>query len=54
MKIEQNNYVSKIVNVYIIFELAAWPRSPSNNFKFKNRLFEATNIAKNSDKENYV
>ena len=32
----QNNYLIKIVNVYIVFELAAWPKNPTNNFKFKN------------------
>ena len=29
-------------------------RNPTNNFKFKNCLFGATNIVKNSDKEKYV
>ena len=43
--------MSKIVNVYTVYDLDAWPRNPSNNFKFKNCLFGATNIAKNSDKE---
>ena len=27
---------------------------PTNNFKFKNCLFGANNIVKNSDKENYL
>ena len=31
-----------------------WPRNPTNNFKFKNCLFGATNIAKNINKENWV
>ena len=31
-----------------------WPRNPTNNFKFKNCLFGATSIAKNSDEEKYV
>ena len=30
------------------------PRNPINNFKFKNYLFEATSIVKNSDNEKYV
>ena len=34
--------------------LDAWPRNPTNNFKFKNSLFGAINIVKNSEKENYV
>ena len=52
--VEKNNYLTKIVNVYIFCDLDAWPRNPSNNFKFKNCLYEATNIVKNSDKEKYV
>ena len=52
--VEQNNYLTKILNLYIVYDLAAWPRNPSNNFKFKNCLFRATNIVKNSDKEKYV
>ena len=32
----------------------AWPRNSTTNFKFKNCLFAATNIVKNSDKEKYV
>ena len=45
--------MSKIVNVYI-YDSDAWSRNPTNSFKFKNCLFGATNIVKNSDKENYV
>ena len=50
----QNNYLIKIVNVYIVFELAAWPKNPTDNFKFKNCLFGATNIVIQSDKEKYL
>ena len=50
LAVEQNNYVSKIVNVYIVFDLDAWPRNPTNNFKFKKCLFGATAVVKNSDK----
>ena len=46
--------MTKIVNVYIIYDLDALPRNPTNNFKFKNFLFGTTNIVKNSDKEKYV
>ena len=62
--------MTKIVNVCIVsdlatwlilliisnlrIELAAWLGNPTNNFKFKNFLFRATNIIKNSDKEKYV
>ena len=30
------------------------PKNPTNNFKFKNCLFGATNLLKNSNKEKYV
>ena len=50
----QNNYLNKIANLYIVNDLAAWPRTPTNNLKFKNCLFGATNIVKNRNKEKYV
>ena len=31
-----------------------WTKNPTNNRRFKNYLFGATSIVKNSDKENYV
>ena len=37
-----------------MYDLDAWPKNPTNNFKFKTCLFRATNIVKNSDKEKYV
>ena len=37
-----------------MYDLDAWPKNPTNNFKFKNCLFRATNIVKNSYKEKYV
>ena len=46
--------MSKTVNVYIVYDLDAWPRNPTNNFKFKNCLFGATDIGINSDKKKYV
>ena len=52
--VEQNNYLTKNVSVYIVYDLDAWPRNPTNNSKFKNCLFGAANIAKKSDKENYA
>ena len=54
LAVEQKNYASKIVNVYIVYDLYAWSRNTSNNFKFKNCLFEATSVVKNSDKEKCV
>ena len=54
LAVEQNNYLTKFENVYVVFDLDARPRNPTNNFKFKNCLFRATNIVKNSDKEKCV
>ena len=51
---EQNNYLAIIVNVYIVYDLDAWPRNSTNNFQFKNCFFGATNAIENSDKEKYV
>ena len=53
LAVEQNNYLTIIVNVYV-FALDDWPKNPTNNFRFKNCLFGATSIVKNSDKEKYV
>ena len=52
--VEQNNYASKIINIYIFYELDAFPRNRTNNFKFKNCLFGATSAVKNCDKIKYV
>ena len=54
LHVEQNNYLTKIVNAYVVYDLDAWPRNCTNNFKFKNGLFGATNISKNSYKETNV
>ena len=54
LSVEQNNSLTKIVNVYIVCDLAARPRNPTNNFKFENGLFGATNIVKTSNKEKCV
>ena len=31
--VEQNNYLTKIVNVCIVYDSDAWPRNPTKNFK---------------------
>ena len=49
--IEQNNYATKIVNVYIIYDLDNWPKKARRNFTSKNCLFGLTNIIKDIDKE---
>ena len=46
--------MTKIVNVYIVYDIDVWPRNPTSSFKLKNCLFGATNIVKNSDKKKYV
>ena len=35
LAVEQNNYLTKIVNVYIVYELRDWPKEPPNSSKFK-------------------
>ena len=49
--VEQNNYLSKIVYVRIVYDIDAWPRNPTNNIKFKYRLFGTTTIVKISEKK---
>ena len=46
LAVEQNNYLTKILNAYIVCDLSDWPRDPTNNFKFKTCLFGPTNIVK--------
>ena len=46
LAVEQNNYLSKIVNIYIVFDL------DNLDFEFKNCLYGATSIVKKrKDKE---
>ena len=47
--VKQNDCLIKIANVYIVYDLDAWLRNPTNSFKFKNCLFGTTNIARSSD-----
>ena len=49
---EQNNYTTKIVKFYIVYDLNNRPSNPLRNFILKNCLFGVTSITKNSDKEN--
>ena len=39
LAVEQNNYATKVINTYIVSDLDAWHRSPTNNFKLRNYLF---------------
>ena len=52
--LEENSYLNKIVNIYIVYYLNSQPRSHTNNFKFKNCLFVANSIVKKKDKEKNV
>ena len=54
LAVEQNKYLTKCVNVYIGYDINDWSKNPIDNFKFKNCLFGAANIVKNSDKEKYL
>ena len=51
LAVEQNNYLTKIVNTHIVCELDTWPKLSLNNFKIKICLIGVTNIVKHSDKE---
>ena len=52
--VEKNNYSTKIVNAYIVYDLDDWPKGPLRNFTLKNCLLGSTNIIKNSDKEKWL
>ena len=54
LAIEQNSYFNKIVNVFFVYDLDAWSRNTTNNFKFENFLLEGTNRVKSNNKEKYV
>ena len=38
LAVAQNNYLTKIVNAYIVYDLDAWPKIPVNKFKLKKLL----------------
>ena len=46
--------MGKIVNAYIVYDLNDWSKIPLRPFTMKNCLFNATSIAKSSDKEKYL
>ena len=51
LAIEQNNFATKIVNVFIIYDLDNWPKNPLRNFAINSCLFGATNIVKKMKKK---
>ena len=42
LAVEQNNYLTKILNFYIVHDLETCPKIPLRNFTLKNCLFGAT------------
>ena len=52
LAVEHNNYLTTIVNLHFVYVLEIWLRSLTNNFKFRNYLFGATNIVKIVIKKN--
>ena len=54
LAVEENNYLTKIVNIYIIYDLDAWARDPSNYVKFKNWLLASASVVNDSDQDKYV
>ena len=50
----QNNYATKIVSAYVVFELNGWLKVPLNNSKFKKCLFCAINVVKNTNKNGCI
>ena len=52
LAVEQNNYLTTIVNLHFVYVLEIWLTSLTNNFKFRNYLFGATNIVKIVIKKN--
>ena len=49
--LEQNNYASRILNVYIVSDLHNLPKYLLRNLTPKSCLFGATNIVKSNEKE---
>ena len=54
LAVEQSNYLTKIVNVYIVCDLILGQGNPTDNLQFKNSLSGAAATVKNSDKEKYT
>ena len=52
--LEQNNYATKTVTVYIIVHLDTWPQISLNDFKLKYCFFSEINIVENSDKGKWI
>ena len=44
--VEQNNYATKIINTYVVYDLYSWSNNPLRNYTLKNCFFGATSIVK--------
>ena len=47
-------YSNFILNIYIVYELNAWPRNPTNNFLQKTFLFGTVKLVRNVDKSKFI
>ena len=54
LTVEQNSCLTKLINVYIVYDLDGWLKTPLRNFILKNCMFGETNIVKNGGEEKYV
>ena len=45
---------SKIINLYIVYEIQLWPFQNSGKFATKNPLFGTVKLAKNADRDNKI
>ena len=54
LAVKQSNYSTKIVNFYILYDLDAWLRTSTNNFKFKNGFFGETSLDIMIKKSRYI
>ena len=46
LAVEQNNYLTKIVNIYIVHDLDGWTKIMFRNFTLKKCLYGGTNVVK--------
>ena len=51
---DKNNFTTKMVSAYIVYDIDNWPEIRIRNFTLKNCLYGATSLEKNSDKEKWV
>ena len=45
---------SKIINLYIVYEIQLWPFQNSGKLATKNSLFGTVKLAKNADRDNKI